>query len=159
MAISHLALGGSLSRTSRVDGVFSVLTDNHATLRSVPGPEQPRPLRSAGITPRPHYYGPLRLLTRPALDFGFALYEAVAGRPRRRDRSPQLRWQSVTTCRPADPAAAPRHRGPLHGRGGFSLRLLSKDSACGLKSLEALLGSLLLRPAVSPPPHPRGPTV
>ena len=91
----------------------------------------------------------------PAHDrFRFWPYTArFASRPRCRDRSPELRSQSVTACHPVDPAGAPRHRGLLHGRGGFSFRQMHKGSASGLFSIEAHLGSLVLRPAASPPPR------
>ena len=65
----------------RPDGVLAVLTDNHAALPSVPGPKQPGSLRSTDVIPLPRYYGPLRLLPRPGIGFGFALCDAVAGSP------------------------------------------------------------------------------
>ena len=48
--------------------------DNHLPcFRSFPAWEQPGSLGSAGVTPLHGYYGPLRLLPRPASDFGFGL--------------------------------------------------------------------------------------
>jgi hypothetical protein len=98
--------GAAVSGRSATEGALTVLADNGAQLRSVSSPEQPRPLRSTGITPLQRYYGPLRLLTRHAPVFGFALCGALADRPRCHVRSPQLRLPSVSTCRPVDPAQA-----------------------------------------------------
>ena len=129
--------------------------DNRAALSSVSDAEQPGFLRSTGITPLHRYYEPLRLLPRPTTVFGFGLMRSGCGPlPPHRDRSPELRSHSLTTCRPDYPAAAPGLHAPVASSEGGCLRPMHKGSACGAIVIEAHMGSLVLRPAVSPPPHP-----
>jgi hypothetical protein len=122
----------------------------------VSGTEQPGPLRSAGITPLPRYYEPLRLLTRPGPDFGSSPYTGRSrprARARRRARSPELRSSAVPTCHPDDPAGADRSPRLFTAPARGSLRPMHKGSAfSGLFISRLILGSLALRPAGSHDP-------
>ena len=96
--------------------------------------------------------------------FGFVLGEATGGHAaglRNASAPRQVSRVALAFC-PDVPSRRPRRSPmpltPVNRHASFSLRPVSRDSACGLKFLEALMGSRLLRPAGSPPSPPRGRT-
>jgi len=65
-------------------------------------------LRSTGITPLPHYYGPLRLPTRPTGSYGFpSVVDPDPGSPSRVSQVPVLICRRLLSrITPEDPTAA-----------------------------------------------------
>jgi hypothetical protein len=65
-------------------------------------------LRSTGITPLPHYYGPLRLPTRPTGSYGFpSVVDPDTGSPSRVSQVPVLIFRRpLSRVTPEDPSAA-----------------------------------------------------
>ena len=121
-------------------------------------------LRSAGIAPLRRYYRPLRLLPRPG-PFSVVPWRSdrrscgsVASRPRSEAGLPSCAHvlsrgdgkavRAVPTTPPQPHAVC-----ACCTACGVSLRPMRKDSACGFNHIEAPMGSLVLRPAGSPPPR------
>jgi len=158
---SRLALRCSLSWSSRTfsSGVLGprFRMTIASVLPSISSMEQPGSLRSTGVTPLPRYCEPLRLLPWPQPFSVVSLCGRVTDRLRTKAGLPSC---ARVLSRRAVPPTPPQPHADCACCSAWdvSLRPVSRGSACELKFLEALMGSRLLRPAGSPPSHPRGRT-